>query len=203
MTQKLPSVIFPNVSGSEWLNLCSCIDDPCGQANTCLSGHILLWDESEEARLAEVSRRHHFDSVDRHISIGFGFKDLPPQNQLGANKNSYAWRADGKFFKGEIEGKKFPTADSEKSSVSGYKVKDIVGCGLILNERKIFFTKNGVNLGVAISGIDLGIDSKEITRTFDQMEQKSKDKRKAKRGQSEMAGILSESTGLFPAVCLQ
>ena len=61
-----------------------------------------------------------------------GFKDLPQQNQLGANKNSYGWRADGKLFTGNIEGKKFPTAASLRLDVTGFKEGDIIGCGLIL-----------------------------------------------------------------------
>ena len=61
-----------------------------------------------------------------------GFKDLPQQNQLGSNKNSYGWRADGKLFKGGIEGAKFPTGASIRLDVNGFKEGDIVGCGLKL-----------------------------------------------------------------------
>ena len=52
-------------------------------------------------------------------------------------------------------------------NVSGFKQGDTIGCGLILSEKKIFYTLNGVNLGVAISGIDLGVDMKEITKSYD------------------------------------
>ena len=55
-------------------------------------------------------------------------------------------------------------------NVSGFKQGDTIGCGLILSEKKIFYTLNGVNIGVAISGIDLGVDLKEITKSYDQME---------------------------------
>lgn len=77
---------------------------------------------------------------------------------MGANKNSYAWRADGKLFKGEIEGKKYPTVASIRLDVSGFKQGDIIGCGLNIRERTIFYTLNGVYLGVAVQDVNLGID---------------------------------------------
>ena len=123
---------------------------------------------------------------------------------MGANKNSYGWRADGKLFKGAIEGTKFPTGAGVRLDVAGFKEGDIVGCGLILQLKQIFYTLNGIDLGVAVQNVDLGIDLKPFERQFVDTGcgGSIRAQNKRKRGMSQMAEICSESCGLYPGVCL-
>ena len=86
---------------------------------------------------------------------------------MGSNKNSYGWRADGKLYKGSIEGTKFPRRAQAKLDVAGFKKGDIVGCGLILQDKSIFYTLNGVDMGIAVNDIDIGVDLKEFQKQFD------------------------------------
>lgn len=63
----------------------------------------------------------------------------------GASKRSYGLKADGKIFHNSAQGKDFCSKLS-----SG----DIVGCGILFDTQEIFFTKNGVYLGIAFKCID-------------------------------------------------
>lgn len=73
---------------------------------------------------------------------------------------SYGLRADGLLFKKGIKssdalGSRFITA--KKVAFSGFKEGDVIGCGLDLLKKTIFFTMNGTFLGVAFKDIELGL----------------------------------------------
>ena len=65
---------------------------------------------------------------------------------MGLTKKSYGYKADGKIY-------------NDKANADEYGPKfernDIVGCGLIMSRKQIFFTFNGRYLGTAFSNIDI------------------------------------------------
>ena len=82
-------------------------------------------------------------------------------NQLGiGEQNSYGLRADGLLFKKGVKssdsnGSKFIT--DKKVAFTGFKEGDVIGCGLNLLKKTIFFTMNGTFLGEAFKDVDLGL----------------------------------------------
>ena len=82
-------------------------------------------------------------------------------NSLGIGELvSYGLRADGLIFKKGVKssdsnGSKFIT--SKKVAFSGFKEGDVIGCGLDLLKKTIFFTMNGTFLGEAFKDVDLGL----------------------------------------------
>ncbi|KAI6182458.1 hypothetical protein M3Y97_00382200 [Aphelenchoides bicaudatus] len=82
-----------------------------------------------------------------YLGIGLCEKDVNLNRLPGWDAVSYGYHGDdGCFFaasgKGRDYGPKFTTGD-------------IVGCGINFVSRTIFFTKNGVNIGNAVSGISI------------------------------------------------
>ena len=78
-----------------------------------------------------------------YIGVGLSDKNAPLSRLPGWDKCSYGYHADdGKAFcgasnAGEDYGPMFTTGD-------------VIGCGLNFVDRTIFYTKNGINLGVCV-----------------------------------------------------
>lgn len=73
-------------------------------------------------------------------SVGVSLNRLP-----GWEKNSYGYHAD--------DGCVFSSSATGQSYGPTFTTGDVVGCGLNLIHRSIFFTKNGINLGTATSDL--------------------------------------------------
>ena len=90
-------------------------------------------------------------------------RSATPQNSLGVEPVSYGLRADGSLW---MKGKK--AADKSGNGVGklmmrngvfkGFGESDVIGCGLNLRKKEIFFTCNGTYLGVAFKDVELGLD---------------------------------------------
>jgi hypothetical protein len=65
---------------------------------------------------------------------------------LGADSKSYGYKSDGKKYHGKATGDEFgPKFDRY----------DIVGCGLLISKKQIFFTLNGRNIGNGFSNVKI------------------------------------------------
>ncbi|KAL3076638.1 hypothetical protein niasHT_039092 [Heterodera trifolii] len=73
--------------------------------------------------------------------IGFASKEMPLYGRVGTYPNSYGHRSDGLFW---VNGYCQIGSQSAK-----FGIGDVVGCGIILATREIFFTKNGHRLDSA------------------------------------------------------
>lgn len=89
--------------------------------------------------------------------VGFSSRKSPspkfaPSNQLGTQQASYGLRSDGLLFKvGISKGDRFRSKSAP--TFTGFEEGDVVGCGLDLVKRSIFFTLNGVYLGEAFTDV--------------------------------------------------
>lgn len=72
--------------------------------------------------------------------LGVNLNRLP-----GWEKNSYGYHAD--------DGCVFSSSATGQSYGPTFTTGDVVGCGFNLVSRSIFFTKNGINLGIATSDL--------------------------------------------------
>lgn len=89
------------------------------------------------------------DSIFRTILIGLCDKEQKRERQLGHGPFSYGYQANGKIM-WNLKG-----TDSEEGEDYGpsFCQKDVVGCGILLDKREIFFTKNGAFNGVAFKDV--------------------------------------------------
>ena len=80
-----------------------------------------------------------------YMGIGLSCLGVNLNRLPGWEKNSYGYHADdGCLFSSSATGQTYgPT----------FTTGDVVGCGLNYISRSIFFTKNGINLGTAISDL--------------------------------------------------
>ena len=82
--------------------------------------------------------------------VGISEKDYPQNKALGVTKKSYGYKADGKIFTNKNNGDEFGPK---------FERHDIVGCGIIMSRKQIFFTFNGRFLGNAFSNVDIEKDN--------------------------------------------
>ena len=82
---------------------------------------------------------------DGYMGIGLSCLGVNLNRLPGWEKNSYGYHADdGCLFSSSATGQTYgPT----------FTTGDVVGCGLNFVSRSIFFTKNGINLGTAVSDL--------------------------------------------------
>lgn len=87
----------------------------------------------------------------------------------------------------------------------GYREGDVVGCGLMLESKYIFFTLNGTFLGIAFKDVNLGLQDQgsngkasELIAAIDGNNQSSNH-----HNFSEFGDLSKNSCNLYPAICLQ
>lgn len=81
----------------------------------------------------------------RYMGIGLSCLGVNLNRLPGWEKNSYGYHAD--------DGCVFSSSATGQSYGPTFTTGDVVGCGFNLVSRSIFFTKNGINLGVATSDL--------------------------------------------------
>ena len=86
------------------------------------------------------------DSGERgSISIGLTDRLFPLNRRPGWEINSYSYLGEsGRLFNNCERGEKYGPP---------FGTGDVIGCGLLCEQREIFFTKNGAHLGTAFSGV--------------------------------------------------
>ena len=87
----------------------------------------------------------------RQIVVGFAQNEVSQSQQLGQLKNQFGMRADGKLFCVD------QLSILNQEVFEGFTQSDIVGCGLLLSKKEIFYTVNGKYLGVCFKNVDLGL----------------------------------------------
>lgn len=80
------------------------------------------------------------------VMIGISESDFALNKQLGTDSKSYGYKSDGKIFHGKA------TGDDYGPKIERY---DVVGCGLVMLRKQIFFTFNGRFLGNAFSNVKI------------------------------------------------
>jgi len=95
------------------------------------------------------------------VSVGFATRGLAHLHSSCDSSHAYQYRAhDGKVFGGPASGDTRTGSHATTSSRGrefgpSFGPGDTVGCGLDLQSRSIFFTKNGVVVGTAFRGVPL------------------------------------------------
>jgi Ran-binding protein 9/10 len=69
---------------------------------------------------------------------------------LGSTKKSYAFKSDGKVLNGNSTGEEFGPK---------FERNDVIGCGLIMQKKQIFFTLNGRFLGTPFANVEINLES--------------------------------------------
>ena len=90
------------------------------------------------------------------MGIGMSCAGVNLNRLPGWERNSYGYHAD--------DGCVYCSSATGQSYATTFTTGDVVGCGLNLVSRSIFFTKNGMNLGTATS--DLPVRDPGVLRVW-------------------------------------
>lgn len=82
--------------------------------------------------------------------IGVSEKDFQLNKQLGSDKKAYGYKSDGKVYHGKTSGEEYGPK---------FERYDVIGCGVVMPKKQIFFTYNGRFLGNAFSNVDIQKDT--------------------------------------------
>ena len=81
--------------------------------------------------------------------IGITDKDFQLNKVIGTTKHSYGYKADGKVYNNKNNGDEYGPK---------FERHDVVGCGIIMSRKQIFYTFNGRFLGTAFSNVKIKSD---------------------------------------------
>ena len=76
---------------------------------------------------------------------GFCEKDYQLNKQIGITKTSFGYKADGKIYNNKGTGEEYGPK---------FELNDVIGYGLNIAQKTIFFTFNGRNLGPAFTKVE-------------------------------------------------
>ena len=88
----------------------------------------------------------------RNIIIGFCNSDQKKDKILGNKKGSYGYQANGKILSNV---KDVANGDVGEDFGPKFDEKDVIGCGLLIAKREIFYTKNGAFINTAFKDVKI------------------------------------------------
>ena len=88
----------------------------------------------------------------RNIIIGFCPADQKRAQILGYKKGSYGYRADARIL---TNAKESGSGEDGEEFGERFEEKDVIGCGLLISKREIFYTRNGASLGTAFRDVKI------------------------------------------------
>ena len=92
----------------------------------------------------------------RNIIIGLCDGDQKKDKILGFGKGAYGYQADTRLMHNEKDRAILLGQNGGGEILEpGFDEKDVVGCGLLIDKRQIFFTKNGALLDIAFKDVDI------------------------------------------------
>ena len=88
----------------------------------------------------------------RNIIIGFCPGDQKRTQILGYKKGSYGFQATGRTLS---NAKESSYGDLGEEFGQRFEEKDVIGCGLLISKREVFYTKNGALIGTAFRDVKI------------------------------------------------